>query len=76
MAANFFGAPVSGTKESGMIKTIHAKLQYAHRSLNQNLYLSLQIILDISQPDHSGDHCRIKFEQNDASFGLRGGPYV
>jgi len=76
MAANFFGAPVIGTKESGMIKTIHAKLQYAHRPLNQNRYLPLQIILDSRQPDDSGAYYRRRFEQNDASFGLRGGLYV
>lgn len=76
MAANFFGAPVIGSKESGMIKSIYAKPQFAQQPLIRNYYLTLQIILHSSQPDPSGDHYRLKFEQNDASFGLRGGPYV
>jgi len=76
MAANFFGAPVIVTEDSGMTKTNHAKLQYSHRPLNRNLSLNLQIILDISQPADSRADYRLKFEQYDASFGLRGGPYV
>jgi len=69
MAANFFGARVFGLKDSRMRKTIHAKLQFAHQPLFQNLYLALQIILDSSRPDNSCGHCRPKFEHNDASFG-------
>jgi hypothetical protein len=76
MAANFFGAPVIGTKASGMIKSIHAKLQFSRRPRIQNRYLTLQIILNNSQPEDSGVGDRPQFEQNDASFGLRGGPYV
>jgi len=76
MAANFFGARVIGLKDSRMRKTIHANLQFVYQPLFQNPYLALQIILDSGRPDNSCGQCWPIFEQNDASFGLRGGPYV